>query len=173
MAVLQVHPLLSGLILLIPLITDGFQKKPRLLPRFDSYRVVDSFAGLPAAIRTADSKLGKRYRTVLREGAKKGPNFAGHFTLVSWGCGSSCQMWGVIDARTGQVFDWIVQSMAGAEFYLNSRLLIIDSPKRVREAFGDSPGPSCAACGTPDAYEWVGTRWRPVSGAEKDRARRY
>jgi hypothetical protein len=76
------------------------------------------------------------YQTRLREGAKKGPNFAGYFTLVSWGCGSSCQEWAVIDARTGRVFDRILRTTAGSEFYLNSRQLIADSPKRVREMFG-------------------------------------
>jgi len=32
----------------------------------------------------------REYRTMLRKGAKKGPNFASHFTVVQWGCGTQC-----------------------------------------------------------------------------------
>jgi hypothetical protein len=113
------------------------------------------------------------YRTRLRDGAKKGPNFADHFTLVAWGCGSSCQEWAIVDARTGQVFDWLLRSTAGAEFYPSSRLVILDSPKLVAEMFGGSIPANCAVCGTPSAYEWTGMEWRPLSGADTGRIRKY
>lgn len=45
------------------------------------------------------------FRTVIRHGAKKGPNFAGHYTVVEWGCGSNCVVYAVIDAITGAVYD--------------------------------------------------------------------
>jgi hypothetical protein len=40
----------------------------------------------------------------LREGAKNGPNFAGHYTIVTWGCGTACEELGIIDALDGRVF---------------------------------------------------------------------
>ncbi len=33
-----------------------------------------------------------------------GPNFAGHFVIVRWGCGSPCLMAAIVDLRTGRVF---------------------------------------------------------------------
>ena len=165
--------LLASALLLIPLLAAALQQVARELPRFDEYRVDDSYQGPAAAFNAASSKLARAYRTRLREGAKKGPNFAGHFTLVSWGCGSSCQEWAIIDARTGRAFDWVARSTAGAEFYPNSRLFIVDSPKLVREMFAGSPPVNCAVCGTAEAYEWVGTAWRPISGADMSRIRRY
>jgi hypothetical protein len=149
------------------------QQGVRELPGFDKYPVDNSYQGPPATLNTSYSKLARAYRTRLREGAKKGPNFAGHFTLVSWGCGTSCQEWAIIDARMGRVFDWVVRSTAGGEFYPNSRLLIVDSPKLVREMFGGPPPVNCAVCGSPGAYEWVGTEWRPIAGADMSRIRRY
>ena len=35
--------------------------------------------------------------------------------------------------------------------------------------FGGSPPVNCAVCGTAEAYEWVGTAWRPISGADMSR----
>lgn len=159
--------------MLLNLVAAALQEAVGELPRFEQYRVDNSYEGPPAAFNFANSKLARAYRTRLGEGAKKGPNFAGHFTLVSWGCGSSCQEWASIDARTGRAFDWVVRSTAGAEFYPNSRLLIADSPRLVREMFGGPPPVTCAVCGTAEAYEWVGTEWRPISGADMSRIRRY
>jgi hypothetical protein len=44
------------------------------------------------------------FRTRLREGSRTGPNFAGHYTVVIWGCGTGCAQMGVVDARTGRVY---------------------------------------------------------------------
>ena len=44
------------------------------------------------------------YRTNLRNAAKERVNFAGHFILTTWGCGTNCTESAMIDAHTGQVF---------------------------------------------------------------------
>mgnify|MGYP001213444301 FL=1 len=31
-------------------------------------------------------------------------NFAGHYRLTSWGCGTACFQWAIIDVKSGQVF---------------------------------------------------------------------
>jgi len=49
------------------------------------------------------SKEARQYRTVLRDAAAKGPNFAGHYTLVAIGCGAGCVHLAVIDETTGDV----------------------------------------------------------------------
>jgi hypothetical protein len=41
---------------------------------------------------------------MIREGAREGPNFAGHYTIVQWGCGAGCVQFAVVDAKTGAVF---------------------------------------------------------------------
>jgi len=45
-------------------------------------------------------------RTRIRDGAKAGPNFAGHLTLVEIGCGAGCRVVPVVDIRTGRVLDF-------------------------------------------------------------------
>lgn len=44
-----------------------------------------------------------QYRTRLRAAATERPNFAGHYVLVRWGCGTECLMGGAINTRTGRV----------------------------------------------------------------------
>ena len=44
------------------------------------------------------------FRTELRRQAASGPNFAGHFTLVRFGCGAGCVTGAVVDARSGRVW---------------------------------------------------------------------
>lgn len=78
------------------------QRKP---PRPEDYPVVKSeiYKGNPAPV-VLDSKGARLYRTALREGAQKGPNFAGHYTVVTWGAGLGVFSVAVIDARTGKVY---------------------------------------------------------------------
>ena len=49
-------------------------------------------------------KYANNYRTNLRNAAKEGVNFAGHYILTTWGCGTNCSQTAIIDARNGQVF---------------------------------------------------------------------
>ena len=52
-------------------------------------------------IKTAEAR---RFRTMIREAAAKGPNFAGHFTVAEWGCGAGCVSVAIIDAATGSIY---------------------------------------------------------------------
>jgi len=46
-----------------------------------------------------------------------GPNFAGHYFVIRWGCGSECLMMAIVDARTGKVYDPPFTG-AGSELYV-------------------------------------------------------
>ena len=42
-------------------------------------------------------------RVRLREAAKESPNFAGHYVLAQWGCGTTCVTGATVDLLTGKV----------------------------------------------------------------------
>jgi hypothetical protein len=69
---------------------------------------------------------------MLREGAKQGPNFAGHYTVVMWGCGSDCMEVAVVDAKTGHVYfvPFTVSPSMEADYRSNSRLFVRNPPER-------------------------------------------
>lgn len=129
------------------------------MPRFDDYPAHRTFAGTPAAPQLETASYGRSFRTRLREGARTGPNFAGTFTVVIWGCGAPCQMVAVIDAQSGRLSTHHLHTENGVEFRANSRLIVAD-PKRP----GDPAG--CVSCGTEAAYEWTGTEFRPIGPGE-------
>jgi len=76
----------------------------------------------------------RRFRTVIRQGAKGDPNFAGYLRVVSWGCGSNCHLFALVDMKTGKVSIVPIEAGLGAEFQANSRLLIADSPRMIKES---------------------------------------
>jgi hypothetical protein len=73
------------------------------LPRFEDYPVTAIFKGTPAPpkLRPGD----RLFRTRIREGAAKGPNFAGHYTIAEWGCGMGCVSIAIVDASDGRIYD--------------------------------------------------------------------
>lgn len=71
-------------------------------PRFVDY-TEPMFKGRAAALKLT-TPLARAYRTRLREGARRAINFAGHYKLHTWSCGTGCLQTAFIDARTGAVF---------------------------------------------------------------------
>ncbi len=72
-------------------------------PKFSDFPAKMSFKGRPAPVKI-EGKEARMFRTVLRDGAKNGPDFAGHYTVVVWGCGADSFSLAVIDARNGKVY---------------------------------------------------------------------
>ena len=141
-------------------------------PSFSHYPV----AVEKARVRAIDFKKNpdaRSFRTRLTEGLKAGVNFAGHYTLVGWGCGTGCISGAVIDARNGHVI-WPEQFNAigvwyGGDEYAaepiaykkNSRLLVISG----------SPGVANGAAEKPQGlyyYEWKNDRLRLVKFVKKE-----
>ena len=71
-----------------------------------------TFSAYPAHIEPATARQinvashpkAKTFRTNLKESLASGVNFAGHFILATWGCGTGCGQCALIDGKTGNVF---------------------------------------------------------------------
>ena len=101
-------------------------------PNFAQYRVTQRYNGRPAPVNL-NSPEARRFRTVLTNGARRGPNFAGHYTVVTWGCGTSCQSMAIVDARTGRVYMTGITASLGVKHQLNSRLLVVNPPEEIAQ----------------------------------------
>ena len=88
--------------LIVLAIAVGQTGAPGVL-RFTDYSVTDLFRGTPVP-PVPSSRKARMFRTQLRRQAATGPNFAGHFTLVRFGCGAGCVTGAVVDARSGRVW---------------------------------------------------------------------
>ena len=74
-----------------------------LLP-FNNYQISKVLIGKPAKVDIKSHPHAHKFRTMLRQGVENGVNFAGHYIIATWGCGTSCLELGIIDAHTGKVF---------------------------------------------------------------------
>ena len=70
-------------------------------PRFEDFPARIS-AARPRAPRIV-GRDAREFRTMIRDGSGVGVNFAGHETIVGWGCGERCLDWAVVDRSTGRV----------------------------------------------------------------------
>ena len=127
---------------------------------FRSGGSVPSFRDFPATpqklspvtpIVTAPYRL---FRTAIRRGARFGPNFAGHFTVVEWGAGAGGVCWAIVDAKSGKLGDGGCAETGGVDgqqpqFRLDSRLLILTGGLR-----GERDGVAY--------YEWTGSKLREL-----------
>ena len=113
----------------------------RRMPQFKDYPVSETYIGKNAPlILTREDKM---FRTRLREAAREKPNFAGHYILTAWGCGTSCLMGAVIDAKTGKVYWWnfsiccwgydVDDKFRPIEFRLNSKLIIFSGVRNEKD----------------------------------------
>lgn len=48
----------------------------------------------------------KKYRTAIKLAVSAGPNFAGHFTIVEVGCGTSCTIPFIVDLSDGKISEF-------------------------------------------------------------------
>jgi hypothetical protein len=76
-------------------------KKPKL-PLFEDFPVAERWAGSHAKV-LLDTPAVRMFRTQFRDAALKPPNFAGHYRITTWGCGTLCFEGGMVDLATGKV----------------------------------------------------------------------
>ncbi len=138
---------------------------------------VPKFTQFPAAVekphslKTKGRPIPLKYIGGLKEAAKRGVNFAGHYVLTGRGCGTGCTNAYVINARTGETLYpdelFNIDATYGddysdiqLEFKKNSRLLIIHGrPGSKDENANIKPGDYY--------YGWKNDRLRLVKFVEK------
>jgi hypothetical protein len=55
-----------------------------------------------------------RFRTVIREGARRGVNFAGHYSIITIGCGTDCNTTTLVDDQSGAISSF---PLGGEDYY--------------------------------------------------------
>jgi hypothetical protein len=156
-------PVLTGL--LMASFASALPQAGTNLLRFEDYAAGEILTGKPAApvFSTAEAR---RFRTVIRRQAGAGPNFAGRYTIVTWGCGSTCVGFAVVDARDGTIHfhpdtrramhvPYQVENVL--QFRLDSRLLVIA---------GETEGPSGQSSSGKFYFEWVDGGFQQIAQSD-------
>lgn len=97
---MKIKILFAALCVCLSTLTAGAQDGAA--PRFGDYKE-PVFKGRGAALKLKAPEA-RSYRTRLREGARRAVNFAGHYKLHTWSCGTGCLQTAFIDAKTGEVY---------------------------------------------------------------------
>lgn len=105
-------------------------------PQFESFMINDSVpSGKTNGWLHFGDKKTKKYKTVITHDASNGVNFSGHFRVVTWGCGTDCHQFAIVDVKKRTVFmssiiDLVAGSMGNDEdrisFRPNSSLIIFN-----------------------------------------------
>jgi hypothetical protein len=91
-------------ILFLVILTCGPSYAADNPPTFSDFSVKEQYTGKPVHVDLSSHPQARRYRTALKDGAKSGPDFAGHLTFVKWGCGTACAAFAFVDAKSGRVY---------------------------------------------------------------------
>jgi hypothetical protein len=83
---------------------------------FEQY-AVPVFSGPPAKPKFQSLPGSNVYRTRISDGIKQGANFAGHYAVVTFGCGTGCRASFLVDVKSGNIFDF---PLGGEEYYMLS-----------------------------------------------------
>lgn len=135
-------------------------------PAFDRYPAPAAIRAprKPAAAPRLAGSEARLYRTVIRDAFAQPANFAGHYRVAIWGCGTDCRNFAILDRNTGATYTMPgVTAISGVmgnddervDFRAGSRLLIVAG------CFNDDCGDGHAKAAR-FFYEWTGSRLRPV-----------
>lgn len=96
--------------------------------KFEDYliNVNDVNSDVHASLNLKSHPKGLRFKTVITDAYKEGPNFAGHYTIIGWGNGIPETDYVIVDNLTGNILDIFITTINGVDFRLDSRLLVVN-----------------------------------------------
>lgn len=143
---------------------DTLENNPEIYQRYrlrmdayqsdEAFRVKEAYKGRLAPLDQESHTDAGKFRTALQNGLKQGINFAGHYTVVTVGCGTTCQEHYVVDRTDGKVLDK-VQSSVGAKYSADSRIFIVNPPDSSLNYV------ECPYC-EPEAYVFEQGKFHPL-----------
>lgn len=111
------------------------QEASALEPRFEDYKVEQSFVG-PNHELAKEHNTGDNFSKYRQEALKRPTNFADHYIVMIVGCGGGAICGEILDAKTGRVSTVFPNAYStgsdkaefpfGVDFHENSRLIVID-----------------------------------------------
>lgn len=109
-------------------------------PKFSDYNVEELGESLikPVPVNLNSHPKANEFRTTIRNAEENGPNFAYKYTIATWGCGTACHSYAVIDSSNGNVYFSNIGAQLGVSYNINSHLLIVDPPEMIYENYGNN-----------------------------------
>jgi hypothetical protein len=124
---------------------------------FSKYPTTEIFSG-PTKFPSfkGEQRRFATFRTRIREDMERGPNLAGKFSVVSFGCGTSCKVVYIADNKLGLVYQFPLGGEDNLELRLQHNVksrLVIARWFGEKQAYREPPR-NCII----DHFEWVNER---------------
>jgi hypothetical protein len=146
----------------------GIYKKFAFKSNWEDSKVQQVYKGKLAAPNFSTDKNAKHFITAIKEGCQgESINFAGHYTIVEWGCGALCQEIAIVDRITGKIFYSEIpfdtaDGHSGTQFKIDSRRLVINT-EALSEFDDYEAGYKCVDCWRkPAVFEMVDGKLKHV-----------
>ncbi|MYM64354.1 hypothetical protein [Pseudomaricurvus sp. HS19] len=124
---------------LLCLLAVGADAGQPAMPAFEQYPAAVSGATLQQ-VDLQSHPQAPTFRSRLQALEGRPANFAGHYSVQYWGCGSGCQQFAIVDVTNGRVFmneDW--SASYGLCHRADSNLLIVNpgarAPARMQSVY--------------------------------------
>lgn len=95
--------------------------------------LIDSIEQGNAVPDVKSTAFARRFKTAILSGYQPTVDFAGHYHVVSWGCGTECHQLAIVDIKNGDIFEVPEPAMGYHSYQPNSRLFIVHQPDHVDE----------------------------------------
>ena len=79
-----------------PVDVIGYSFEQYAVPLYRGSSAKPNFQSKPGSVR---------FKTRILDGIREGVNFAGHYAIIAFGCGTSCSFGFLVDVKSGRIFD--------------------------------------------------------------------
>ena len=141
----------------------GLYKKFRFNSVYEDFPADTNYNGKLAGPDFSTDDAARYFRTRIKEGCKnKGINFAGHYTIIEWGCGTSCQLMAIVNRKNGRIifsdipFDTL-DGHSGLGYRKDSRMLIVNT-----DALEEHEGYKLIYWRIPEVYEFNNGKFKKI-----------
>lgn len=89
---------------------------------------VERFDGVSKSVNFSNFPEAKTYYTMITKSVEDGSNFAGHFTIARWGCGTDTLAYSIVDNKTGDIIAYsdCVSNYHLINYGLDSSFLVLE-----------------------------------------------
>lgn len=115
--------------LIIEKFNSDISQKSKCEQQVDNKPDIIKYTGKISAVNFETQPKAKEYYTLITNGVATGPNFAGHYYLARWGCGTDTVSYAIIDVINGDIVAYegcIGQYSLRSNYDLNTRILVLD-----------------------------------------------
>ena len=90
----------------INVLEEKIENNSSCLDQLTSINSTEEFYGDIATVNFMSNEQARVFKTAIEKSVAKGSNFAGHYNITTWGCGTDCFGYAVVDVQNGEIIEY-------------------------------------------------------------------